>query len=186
MSSPPRLLDRFTLLVATWFGLGYAPVASGTFGALPGALIAYVVAVLSLHSGAAPAWQVAGQVAFALVLSGLAVPVCDAAEQMLGTKDDGRIVADETLTFPVCTIGLPLVTAPWMLAVAFVVNRVCDIIKPPPARRLQDLHGGVGIVIDDFIACLYALAINHAIYWSVAWHGACLFAFIPGMASSTP
>ena len=169
MSPSPRLLDRFTLLAATWFGLGYSPVASGTCGALPGALLAYGAAYVALYSGAALVWQVAGQVAFALVLSGLAIPICDAGERMLGVKDDGRIVADETLTFPVCTIGLPLVAAPWMLAVAFVVNRVCDIVKPPPARQLQDLHGGFGIVIDDFIACLYALAINHGIYWTAVW-----------------
>lgn len=159
-----KQLNRFTLLVATSFGLGYAPVASGTFGAIPGALLAYGAAVVALHSHAALVWQVLGQAVFALALSGLAIPICDVAEKMLGVKDDGRIVADETWTFPVCTIGLPLVAAPWMLAVAFVVNRACDVIKPPPARRLQDLHGGFGIVIDDFIACLYALAINHAIY----------------------
>ena len=162
-----KVLDRAVLAVATWFGLGYAPVASGTFGAMPGALIAYGAAVVAWRSGAGLAWQVAGQALFALVLSGLAIPVCDVAERLLGKKDDGRIVADEALTFPVCTIGLPLVQAPWMLAVAFVVNRACDVVKPPPARRLQDLHGGFGIVIDDFIACLYALAINHAVYWSV-------------------
>ncbi|MEI6211978.1 MAG: phosphatidylglycerophosphatase A [bacterium] len=162
-------LDRFTLGVATSFGLGYAPVASGTFGALPGALLAYGIAVVSQHADALPLWQVvAGQAVFALALSGLAIPICDAAEKIFGTKDDGRIVADETWTFPVCTIGLPLTAAPWwFLAVIFVVNRVCDILKPPPANRLQDLHGGFGIVVDDFIACLYALAINHAIYWGV-------------------
>lgn len=158
-------LDRFTLWVATSFGLGYAPIASGTFGAIPGAALAYAVAFCGARAGISPAWEIAGQVAFAALLSGLAIPICDAAEKMFGTKDDGRIVADETLTFPVCTIGLPLLTAPWMLGVAFVVNRICDIVKPPPARRLQDLHGGFGIVIDDFVACLYALAINHAIYW---------------------
>ena len=162
-------LDRLTLWVATTFGLGYAPVASGSFGAIPGALLSYVAAVLSQRSHAAPAWQVAGQVMAALALSALAIPICDVAEKMFGVKDDGRIVADETWTFPVCTIGLPLVVAPWMLPVAFVVNRACDVIKPPPARRLQDLHGGLGIVIDDFIACLYALAINHGIYWTAVW-----------------
>ena len=163
-----RLTDRIVLTVATWFGLGYAPIASGTFGALPGALIAYVVALLAWRNHVGMPWQVAGQTLFALALSGLAIPICGAAERLFGKKDDRRIVADEALTFPVCTIGLPLVQAPWLLAVAFVVNRACDIVKPPPARRLQDLHGGLGIVIDDFIACLYALAINHAIYWSLA------------------
>ena len=166
-----KKLDRLTLWVATSGGLGYAPVASGTFGAIPGALLAYGVAVVALHSHATLAWQVAGQVVFALVLSGLAIPICDVAEKLFGIKDDGRIVADETWTFPVCTIGLPLVAAPWMLVVAFVVNRVCDIIKPPPARLMEEMHGGLGIVLDDFIACLYALAINHGIYWSVVAMG---------------
>jgi phosphatidylglycerophosphatase A len=164
-----KFLDRMTLAGATWFGLGYAPVASGTFGALPGALIAYGSAVAAQRSGAGVAWQVAGQALFALALSALAIPICGAAERLFGRKDDGRIVADETLTFPLCTIGLPLAHGgAWMLAVAFVVNRACDVIKPPPARRLQELEGGLGIVIDDFIACLYALAINHAICWSLA------------------
>ncbi len=157
--------DRLALFLATSGGLGYAPVASGTFGAVPGALLAYAVAVVSAHSGAPLAWQVAGQAVVALLLSLLAIPMCEVAERLFGKKDDGRIVADETWTFPVCTIGLPLLSAPWLLAVAFVVNRVCDIIKPPPARRLQDVHGGFGIVVDDFIACLYALAINHAVCW---------------------
>ena len=58
-----KKIDRFTLLVATSFGLGYVPVASGTFGAIPGALLAYGAAVVALHSHAALVWQVAGQVA---------------------------------------------------------------------------------------------------------------------------
>lgn len=47
------------------------------------------------------------------------------------------------------------------------MTRICDIIKPPPARRLQELHGGLGIVIDDFFASLYALAINWAIWKAI-------------------
>ena len=61
-----KALDRFTLLVATSFGLGYAPVASGTFGAIPGALLAYGVAVVALHSQASMLWQVVGEIVFAV------------------------------------------------------------------------------------------------------------------------
>jgi phosphatidylglycerophosphatase A len=50
---------------------------------------------------------------------------------------------------------------------AFVSSRFFDIVKPPPARALQRLHGGVGIVIDDVLASLYSLAFNQAVYWSV-------------------
>jgi phosphatidylglycerophosphatase A len=160
-----KILDRLTLLVATSFGLGYAPIASGTFGAVPGALLAFAVALGCTYSHVSMSAQVLGQAVFAVLLSALAIPICDVAERHFQTKDDGRIVADEALTFPVCTIGLPLTMVPWwMLGVFFVVNRVCDIIKPPPARKWQDLHGGLGIVADDFMACLYALAINWAIW----------------------
>jgi phosphatidylglycerophosphatase A len=43
--------------------------------------------------------------------------------------------------------------------------RILDIIKPPPARQSQNLHGGLGIVMDDLISTLYALAANHAIWF---------------------
>jgi phosphatidylglycerophosphatase A len=50
------------------------------------------------------------------------------------------------------------------MAVFFAVIRLVDIVKPPPARQLQAFHGGLGIVIDDFFANLYSLAINWTIY----------------------
>jgi phosphatidylglycerophosphatase A len=73
------------------------------------------------------------------------------------------------MTFPVCMIGLPL--SPLMLVIAFVTSRICDIVKPAPARGLQRLKSGLGIVIDDVIANVYCLAINHAIYWALVKYG---------------
>lgn len=158
-----NLAQKTAVFVATGFGLGLAtPVAPGTVGSLPGALLA-----LWTTQQQAPL-----QILFCLGLALLAVPVCETAERVLQKKDDGRICADEWMLFPFCVIGIPLLQNIWMLPVAFVVARVCDIIKPPPARRLQELHGGIGIVIDDFFASLYALALNHAIFWSV-----CRFVF---------
>lgn len=142
------------LILATGFGLGLSPVASGTVGSLLGVLLA-----LGLYRLPGLGWQVGAAVLLALA----AVPLCEYAERFLGRKDDGRIVADEYLTFPICILGLP--PEPWLLACAFVVNRVFDIAKPPPANRLQACHGGFGIVVDDVIACLYALAVNHAVWW---------------------
>ena len=142
------------LVIATGFGLGLSPVASGTAGTLPGLLIAAGMALAPIQ------WQMA----VALVLSGLAVPICDVAERHFNRKDDGRIVADEFLTFPLCTIGLPVLAEPWTLGAAFVINRVFDVIKPPPARGLQKLPGGWGIVADDVFSSLYALLTNHLVY----------------------
>jgi phosphatidylglycerophosphatase A len=96
-------------------------------------------------------------------LAAAAVPLCDQAERHFGVKDDHRIVADEYLTFPLCLVGLPWREHLWILAVAFVVNRALDVVKPPPARQAQELAGGLGIVMDDFVTCLYALALNHAL-----------------------
>ncbi len=152
-----RVRERIILTVATGFGLGYAPVASGTIGTL--AALPLVFAFSRLH---AHGWW---QAAIAAVLTLLAVPICDAAEKLLGKKDDGRIVADEWMLFPISLIGLPVLDQ-WQILVplCFIVARVCDIIKPPPARRLERLPGGVGIVLDDLVASLYALAINQLLW----------------------
>ena len=81
---------------------------------------------------------------------------------------DQRIVADEFLTFPICMIGLPVTLEHWWLvAMAFLTFRICDILKPPPAHQLQRLHGGLGVVADDFFAALYSLGINHGLYLTI-------------------
>ncbi len=147
--------QKAAVFVATGFGIGLAtPIAPGTVGSLPGVLLALWTTQQRLPL----------QLAVCAVFTVLAIPICDCAERVLGVKDDGRICADEWMLFPLAVIGLPLAEHLWLVPVAFVVARVCDIIKPPPARRLQELHGGLGIVIDDFFASLYALAINHALY----------------------
>ena len=147
-------MKKLALFFATGFGLGWSPVASGTFGSLPGMLIAWCVAP----------WGVGWQVLAAAVLAAVAVPLCDIGEELLARKDDGRIVADEYLTFPICLIGIPWLTHPWFLGIAFVVCRVMDIVKPPPARQAQNLTGGLGIVTDDVLSGLYALLLNHLLW----------------------
>ena len=147
---------KLILFFATGGGLGYAPVASGTFGSLPG----IVLAALLVFSGFGLLWQAA----VCLLLTAVAIPLCSFAEGYLGKKDDGRIVADEYLTFPICLLGVPWMDNLWFLPVCFVVVRICDIVKPPPARQFQELHGGTGIVLDDFFASIYALLINHGIW----------------------
>jgi phosphatidylglycerophosphatase A len=104
------------------------------------------------------------QVLTCIGLTLLAVPVCHVAEEVLQKKDDGRITADEWMLFPICVIGIPLNEVLFLLPLFFVVTRFCDIVKPPPARGLQRIRGGFGIVIDDFFAALYALTFNHLIY----------------------
>jgi phosphatidylglycerophosphatase A len=147
---------RLVLLLATGFGLGLSPVASGTAGSLLGVAIAYFVLQLPLLA----------QVAVSALLVCIAIPICDKADQFLGKHDDGRIVADEYLTFPICMIGLSW--SPWVVVMAFVVCRFFDIVKPAPARQCEAFCGGLGIVLDDVMASIYALGVNHLIV-RVVW-----------------
>jgi len=137
------------ILLATGFGLGLSPAASGTTGTLLGLPI--MLALSPIWARALTAPTIAAQAFAALILIVLAVPICDKAEKHFGRKDDGRIVADEFMTFPV---GL-----------AFFTNRFFDVLKPFPAHRLQRLTGGLGIVADDVVAALYSLLINHVVYY---------------------
>ena len=149
-------IEKFALFVATGFGLGLiAPAAPGTVGSLPGVALAYATTLL-------PLWL---QIPVVTACALLAIPFCDVAERTLGIKDDGRITADEWLLFPLALTGIPLWELPWWsIFVFFAVVRLIDIVKPWPARSLQSIPGGRGIVIDDFIANLYSLAINWTIY----------------------
>jgi len=150
-------MKRFSVWVASGFGLGLiAPFAPGTVGSLPGVALAYAITAL-------PLWlQIPACLGFTL----LAIPFCDVAEKVLGVKDDGRITADEWMLYPIALIGLPILDLPWWsMIIFFCIVRIVDIIKPYPARQLQRIPGGRGIVIDDFIANLYSLAVNWVVYF---------------------
>lgn len=140
--------------IASGFGLGYSPWAPGTVGSVPGIVIAALLSSFGLG------WQIV----ICAILAAVAIPICGVAEDEYGKTDDHRIVADEYLTFPICLLGVPWMTHLWMLPLAFVSNRVMDIIKIPPAHQAQSLVGGTGIVLDDVISSLYALAINHVVF----------------------
>ncbi len=151
------LLKTLPTAIATGFGLGYAPVAPGTVGSLLGCLIVWGLSGL-------PLWQ---QIGLCVVMAAACIPICTVAERTLGgTKDDGRIVADEYLTFPICMLGLydQWQTHVWLMPLCFITCRIMDIAKPFPIYRLQRLPAGLGITIDDVMAALYALAINWTLY----------------------
>lgn len=152
-------MRKLAVLLANGFGLGNSPIASGTVGTLLAFPIVWLFSRLLETPGgvAGVVWQCVA----ALVLTLVAVPICGIAEAHYGTKDDGRVVADEYLTFPICMIGLPW--NPWVLLVAFLSCRFFDITKLPPANALQRVRGGTGIVIDDVVASFYSLGVNHLV-----------------------
>jgi phosphatidylglycerophosphatase A len=138
--------DRVAVALATAFGAGYAPVAPGTVGSAVAALALWLVPL------SRPGWVAA---LGAVVLVG--TWAAHRAEPVIGGKDPGAIVVDEVAGMMLSVVAFPL--TPVLIAVGFVLFRVLDVLKPPPAHQSQRLTGGVGVMIDDVIAGAYALVI---------------------------
>jgi phosphatidylglycerophosphatase A len=103
--------------------------------------------------------QVPGAGWQALVVAALfviGVPICTAAGRALGSqKDNQAIIWDEIVVTPVVFLLVPLTT--WNIAVAgFLLHRLFDITKPPPAAQLERLPEGLGVMADDLMAAIYA------------------------------
>jgi phosphatidylglycerophosphatase A len=127
-------------------GVGRAPLAPGTVAS------ALTIAALWLL---APSPSVL--VALLVVVTVLGTWAAGEAERALGGKDPGSIVVDEVAGMTLAVVAVPLTTA--VALVAFVLFRVFDVLKPFPAGVSQRLPGGVGVMVDDVIAGLYALAL---------------------------
>jgi phosphatidylglycerophosphatase A len=132
--------------LASGLGFGFSPVASGTVGALWG---------LPLSWGLDQIESVWLRIGVWAVLCVIGIPLCTrAARQLGGRKDPGTIVYDEIVSLPMTYFALPF--TPGVLVVGFLLNRVFDILKPPPARQLEALPEGLGIMADDLMAGVYS------------------------------
>ncbi len=147
-------------LLTSCLGLGWLPIAPGTWGSLPSMIVFGVLAQLAVSPMA---------IMFVmLTLTALGSLVCVAlapgAIAATGKEDPGEVVADELAGQSVCYLVAPLVISgtpsfayAWLTAVAgFLLFRVFDIFKPWPARQLESLPAGWGILADDLMAGVYA------------------------------
>jgi phosphatidylglycerophosphatase A len=131
------------LAVATSCGVGYVPIAPGTFGSLAGLLLWWVLP-------ADPRVQLIAIVVLFVVGSWSA----SAAERHFASTDPGPVVVDEVMGMLITLFMVP-VGWPGALA-AFFWFRLFDVIKPYPANRFEQLHGGIGVMADDGMAAIYA------------------------------
>lgn len=151
--SARRWHNHWVHFLAFGFGSGAAPKAPGTFGTLAAIPVFLLLAYLPLW-----AYLVVLVLAFAL-----GVYLCGQASKDMGVHDHGGIVWDEFVGFWITMIALPVHWA-WIIA-GFVLFRFFDIIKPWPIGWLDKrVHGGLGIMIDDVIAGIFALAILQVVY----------------------
>jgi phosphatidylglycerophosphatase A len=149
-------MNRLALIIATCAGIGRIPFAPGTFGSIPGILLA-----VALH------WYGCVWLEIAVIAAVFAVGVWAAtqAERAFALIDPGPVVIDEVLGMLVTVAFIPVSVTGALIG--FFVFRVCDVVKPFPARRLEKLPGGYGVMGDDFMAGLWGLAIMHALIWAV-------------------
>lgn len=134
-------------------GLGYLPVAPGTWGSLAGVVI-FLLAGLS----GSPLLTSLIVLAALILLSVLNVVLGPWANSHYGCKDPSPVVIDEVAGYLVAVLLLPIdgVNLYYSAACAFFVFRVFDILKPSPARQLERLPAGWGILADDLAAGFYA------------------------------
>jgi phosphatidylglycerophosphatase A len=138
------------VVIATWFGVGRLPLAPGTWGSLAALPFAWVI--ISLLGP-----RVLLLATLALFLLGWWT--ASRVLRVSAEKDPGSIVVDEVVG-QWLTLGLALILAPpntWVYVAGFLLFRLCDILKPWPARWIdRDVGGGLGVMADDIVAGFYA------------------------------
>lgn len=135
-----RIFDE---VFGTVLGLGHIPIVPATWTSLAVALAIWGAQLDALE------WQLALLALF--VITG--IPACTGLEKRYG-EDPKQATADEAAGMTITLIGAPLDLLTVM--VGFVLFRIFDVLKPPPARRFEDFPGGWGIMADDLMAGVYA------------------------------
>jgi phosphatidylglycerophosphatase A len=134
--------------LAFGFGAGLAPRAPGTFGSAVGLVAAWWLLDVPLP------WRVL----VVLAVIGAGIWICGESARRLNRHDDQRIVFDEIAGVLLTSLAIENKTLV-ALALVFVLFRFFDIVKPWPIRDVDhSLRGGLGIMLDDLIAALYAAA----------------------------
>lgn len=143
-------MRRLIIILATWGGTGYSPLASGTVGTLAAIPLYLLLAGLSL-----PLY-----LALLLPFGWFACWVSGKAEGIFHEQDSGKIVIDEVVGYLVTMAGVPL---SWQgVLLGFFLFRFFDITKIPPARFFdRQMKNGYGVVLDDVVAGLYACLTLH-------------------------
>jgi phosphatidylglycerophosphatase A len=154
------LTPFFKRLLTSCFGLGRLPLAPGTWGSLLSA-VAFGAVYYSGGSGVA---ALVIMILFFVAGSIICVKFSDAAVAATGKADPNEVVADEIAGQALTFMALPFFFDSASLArqvititvMGFFLFRLFDTIKPWPSYRLEELHGGWGILADDLMAGVYA------------------------------
>ncbi len=165
---PPRTAKDYLALAIATCGVGYLPLAPGTWGSLLAVgFYLFLHAVWFPHTDIPPGAFVSSyltvQIAVIIAVTLIGVWAASRTERVLRIKDPGKVVIDEVAGQLIAL--LPVAGRLWRLGdaitvgAAFILFRFFDIVKPYPARKFEALHGGLGIMLDDLVAGAYAAAV---------------------------
>lgn len=151
-------MRRLAVAIATSGGAGYFPIAPGTVGSAVGV----VIYLLTRR------WAPASQVGLLVGITIVGIWASHVAAQYFDKEDPGYVVIDEVagqlVTLLLLDVGLAGAIA------GFFLFRIFDIIKPWPARRFEDLPGGLGIMADDLMAGAYGWIVMRGLLFALsAW-----------------
>ena len=147
--------------------IGYSPLAPGTMGTILAVLI-YIIEYLLIGDCS---WII--NLFIVIIMLYPSIKLGDAGVAYFNNSDPQEIVLDEVMGFWISILFFPF---NWkIIALAFVVFRIMDIIKPYPAYKLQRLKNGMGVMIDDYIAGIYSnitilIAIIIANYFNISFY----------------
>jgi phosphatidylglycerophosphatase A len=148
--------DYLALAIST-FGVGYLPLMPGTYGSL--VAVGIFLGLTQLVKGNA---LVAVVLVSIVTVTFAGIWAASRTEALSGRKDPGKVVVDEVAGQLISLFPLTLF-AQWSIVaviISFILFRFFDIVKPYPARRLEALKGGLGVMCDDLIAGVYAAVIT--------------------------
>lgn len=169
-------LDYFALAVTT-FGVGYLPLAPGTWGSAVG--VGLYLLFARIESGVSAdfiskgwteaqitAWIHAGNLLIFLIFTLIGIWAANRATLLFKDKDPSQAVVDEVIGQLLTFLFVPFAISGWLIFAGFVLFRLFDIWKPYPIDSLQNLPTGLGVCADDILAGVYAgicLALIYAV-----------------------
>lgn len=146
-------------LLATGFGSGLSPIVPGTMGTV--AAIPFYLLMAQLPFSA--------YLIITLVAAAVGITICQKTSDDMGIHDHGSIVWDEFVGFWITMAVAPVASLQWILA-GFVLFRFFDMVKPWPISWLdKQVHGGLGIMVDDILAGFMAMIALWGVGYWMGW-----------------
>ena len=138
-------------LITSFFYLGHSPFMPGTMGSLGGLGVYFLVRGNDLLY----AFTILFLFVLGIIFSG-------EAEKIYKRKDAKMIVIDEACGMLLALFFVPI--SIFSVILGFFIFRVLDILKPPPAKRMEKLTGSLGVMFDDIVAAIYTNLILQIIF----------------------